>query len=167
MDIPQERKLVTEIPGPRVPRVVRTPRERPSPPGVGDIHPIVTARASGAIVEDVDGNRLIDFATGIAVLNVGHTAPEVVAAVQRQAELDTHTCFHVTANEPYIELAERLNALTPGDGAEEDDVRQLRRRGGRERGEDRAQGHRSLGDRDVRPRVPRPHAARRCPSPRR
>ena len=84
--------------------------------GVGTIHPIVTARASGAIVEDVDGNRLIDFATGIAVLNVGHTAPEVVAAVQRQAELDTHTCFHVTANEPYIELAERLNALVPGDG---------------------------------------------------
>jgi 4-aminobutyrate aminotransferase/(S)-3-amino-2-methylpropionate transaminase len=74
----------------------------------------VTARASGAIVEDVDGNRLIDFATGIAVLNVGHTAPDVVAAIGRQAELDTHTCFHVTANEPYIELAERLNALTPG-----------------------------------------------------
>ena len=50
------------------------------------------------------------------MLNVGHTAPEVVAAVQRQAELDTHTCFHVTANEPYIELAERLNALAPIDG---------------------------------------------------
>ncbi|HSL11700.1 MAG TPA: 4-aminobutyrate--2-oxoglutarate transaminase, partial [Actinomycetota bacterium] len=63
------------------------------------------------------GNRLIDFATGIAVLNVGHTAPEVVAAAQRQLELDTHTCFHVTANEPYIELAERLNALAPGDHA--------------------------------------------------
>ena len=50
------------------------------------------------------------------MLNVGHAAPEVVAAVQRQAELDTHTCFHVTANEPYIELAERLNALAPIDG---------------------------------------------------
>jgi 4-aminobutyrate aminotransferase-like enzyme len=50
------------------------------------------------------------------VLNVGHTSPEVVAAAQRQLELDTHTCFHVTANEPYIELAERLNALAPGDG---------------------------------------------------
>ena len=85
--------------------------------GVGAIHPIVTARASGAIVEDVDGNRLIDFATGISVLNVGHGAPEVVAAIQRQADLDTHTCFHVTANEPYIELAERLNALMPGDTA--------------------------------------------------
>ncbi len=75
----------------------------------------MTARAAGAIVEDVDGNRLIDFATGISVLNIGHSAPEVVAAAQRQLELDTHTCFHVTANEPYIELAERLNRLTPGD----------------------------------------------------
>ena len=114
MDIPQERKLVTEIPGPRS-REWFERRKAAIPPGVASIHPIVTARASGAIIEDVDGNRLIDFATGIAVLNVGHTAPEVVAAVQQQAELDTHTCFHVTANEPYIELAERLNALAPGD----------------------------------------------------
>jgi 4-aminobutyrate aminotransferase/(S)-3-amino-2-methylpropionate transaminase len=113
MDIPQERKLVTEIPGPKS-REWFARRNRAVAKGVANIHPIVTARASGAIVEDVDGNRLIDLATGIAVLNVGHTAPEVVAAVQRQAELDTHTCFHVTANEPYIELAERLNALTPG-----------------------------------------------------
>jgi len=113
MDIPQERKLVTEIPGPKS-REWFARRERAVAKGVANIHPIVTSRASGAIVEDVDGNRLIDLATGIAVLNVGHTAPEVVAAVQRQAELDTHTCFHVTANEPYIELAERLNDLTPG-----------------------------------------------------
>jgi 4-aminobutyrate aminotransferase/(S)-3-amino-2-methylpropionate transaminase len=113
MDIPQERKLVTEIPGPRSLEWFER-RGDAVAQGVAAIHPIVTARASGAIVEDVDGNRFIDFATGIAVLNVGHTAPEVVAAIQKQAELDTHTCFHVTANEPYIELAERLNALTPG-----------------------------------------------------
>jgi 4-aminobutyrate aminotransferase/(S)-3-amino-2-methylpropionate transaminase len=116
MDIPQERKLVTEIPGPRS-REWFSRRDAAVPRGVANIHPIVTARASGAIVEDVDGNRLIDFATGIAVLNVGHSVPEVVAAAQRQLELETHTCFHVTANEPYIELAERLNALTPGDHA--------------------------------------------------
>jgi 4-aminobutyrate aminotransferase/(S)-3-amino-2-methylpropionate transaminase len=114
MDIPQERKLVTEIPGPRS-REWFVRRDAAVPRGVANLHPIVTARAAGAIVEDVDGNRLIDFATGIAVLNVGHSAPEVVAAAQRQLELDTHTCFHVTANEPYIELAERLNALAPGD----------------------------------------------------
>jgi 4-aminobutyrate aminotransferase/(S)-3-amino-2-methylpropionate transaminase len=113
MDIPQERKLVTEIPGPRS-REWFARREKAVPKGIANVHPIVTARASGSIVEDVDGNRLIDLATGIAVLNVGHSAPEVVAAAQRQLELETHTCFHVTANEPYIELAERLNALTPG-----------------------------------------------------
>ncbi|HEV8565001.1 MAG TPA: 4-aminobutyrate--2-oxoglutarate transaminase [Actinomycetota bacterium] len=114
MDIPQERKLVTEIPGPKS-REWFARREQAVATGVYNIHPIVTARASGAIVEDVDGNRLIDFATGISVLNVGHSSPAVVAAAQRQVELDTHTCFHVTANEPYIELAERLNALAPGE----------------------------------------------------
>jgi 4-aminobutyrate aminotransferase/(S)-3-amino-2-methylpropionate transaminase len=115
MDIPQERKLVTEVPGPKS-RALFERRAAAIPPGVANIHAVVTARASGAIVEDVDGNRLIDLATGISVLNVGHTAPEVVRAAQRQLELDTHTCFHVTANEPYIELAERLNALVPIDG---------------------------------------------------
>jgi len=115
MDIPQERKVVTEIPGPKS-REWFERRGEAVPKGVAAIHPIVTARASGAIVEDVDGNRLIDFATGISVLNVGHTAPEVVEAAQRQLELDTHSCFHVTANEPYLLLAERLNALAPIEG---------------------------------------------------
>jgi 4-aminobutyrate aminotransferase/(S)-3-amino-2-methylpropionate transaminase len=114
MDIPQERKLVTEVPGPRS-REWFERRAAAIPQGVANIHPIVTARASGAIIEDVDGNRLIDLATGISVLNLGHTPPEVVRAAQDQLELDTHTCFHVTANEPYIRLAERLNDLVPGD----------------------------------------------------
>jgi 4-aminobutyrate aminotransferase / (S)-3-amino-2-methylpropionate transaminase / 5-aminovalerate transaminase len=116
VDIPQERKVVTEIPGPRSKELFERRRDAVAS-GVSNIHPIVTARASGAIIEDVDGNRLIDFATGISVLNVGHTSPPVVEAAQRQLELDTHTCFHVTANEPYIALAERLNALAPGDFA--------------------------------------------------
>jgi 4-aminobutyrate aminotransferase / (S)-3-amino-2-methylpropionate transaminase / 5-aminovalerate transaminase len=112
MDIPQERKLVTEIPGPKS-REWFARRAVAVAGGVYGIHPIVTARASGAIVEDVDGNRLIDLATGISVLNVGHSAPEVVAAATAQLEKESHTCFHVTANEPYIELAERLNELVP------------------------------------------------------
>ncbi|HSJ49991.1 MAG TPA: 4-aminobutyrate--2-oxoglutarate transaminase, partial [Actinomycetota bacterium] len=115
MDIPQERKVVTEIPGPRS-RELWARRTSAIPLGVANVHPIVSARASGAIIEDVDGNRLIDLSTGISVLNLGHTAPEIVRAAQAQLELDTHTCFHVTANEPYIELAERLNALVPGRG---------------------------------------------------
>jgi 4-aminobutyrate aminotransferase/(S)-3-amino-2-methylpropionate transaminase len=114
MDIPQERKVVTEIPGPRS-REWFERRAAAVALGVANLHPIVTARASGAIIEDVDGNRLIDFATGISTLNVGHTAPEVVRAAQAQLERETHACFHVTAYEPYIELAERLNALAPGD----------------------------------------------------
>jgi 4-aminobutyrate aminotransferase / (S)-3-amino-2-methylpropionate transaminase / 5-aminovalerate transaminase len=114
MDIPQERKVVTEIPGPKS-REWFERRKAAIPQAVFNVHPIVTARASGSIIEDVDGNRLIDFATGLSILNVGHTPPEVVAAAQKQLELDTHTCFHVTANEPYIELAERLNALAPGE----------------------------------------------------
>jgi 4-aminobutyrate aminotransferase/(S)-3-amino-2-methylpropionate transaminase len=113
MDIPQERKILTQIPGPRSKEWIAR-RDGSMPSAFPPIHAIVAARASGAIVEDVDGNRLIDFATGIAVLNVGHSAPDVIDAAQRQLERDTHTSG-VTANEPTIELAERLNALTPGD----------------------------------------------------
>ena len=113
MDIPQERKILTQIPGPRSKEWMAR-RDGSMTSAFPTIHPIVTARASGAIIEDVDGNRLIDFATGIAVLNVGHSAPDVIDAAQRQLERDTHTSG-VTGNEPTIELAERLNALTPGD----------------------------------------------------
>jgi 4-aminobutyrate aminotransferase / (S)-3-amino-2-methylpropionate transaminase / 5-aminovalerate transaminase len=116
MDIPQERKLVTEIPGPRS-REWYDRRLEGVSLGVPNVHPLVASRASGAIVEDVDGNRLIDFAIGIAVMNIGHGAPEVVEAIQRQADLLTHTCFTVTPTEPYIELAERMNRLVPGDHA--------------------------------------------------
>jgi 4-aminobutyrate aminotransferase/(S)-3-amino-2-methylpropionate transaminase len=113
MDITQERKILTQIPGPRSKELMAR-RDGSMTSAFPAIHPIVTARASGAIVEDVDGNRLIDFATGIAVLNVGHSAPDVIEAARRQLELDTHTSG-VAGNEPTIELAERLNALTPGD----------------------------------------------------
>jgi 4-aminobutyrate aminotransferase/(S)-3-amino-2-methylpropionate transaminase len=85
------------------------------PASVFNTVPIFVERASGAIVEDVDGNRLIDFGAGLAVHNIGSSHPAVVEAIQRQAERYTHTCFHVSMNEPYVELAERLNRLTPGD----------------------------------------------------
>jgi len=115
MDIPQERKILTQIPGPRSKEWIAR-RDGAMTSAFPTIHAVVAARASGAIVEDVDGNRLIDFATGIAVLNVGHSASDVIDASIRQIERDTHTSG-VTANEPTIELAERLNALTPGDFA--------------------------------------------------
>jgi 4-aminobutyrate aminotransferase / (S)-3-amino-2-methylpropionate transaminase / 5-aminovalerate transaminase len=114
VDIPQERRLVTEVPGPRS-RELLARRDAAIPPAVWSTVPIFVRAASGSVVEDVDGNRLIDFGAGLAVLNVGNAAPGVVEAVRRQADLYTHTCFHVTLNEPYVALAERLNQLTPGD----------------------------------------------------
>ena len=71
-------------------------------------------KAKGAIVYDVDGRELIDFAGGIGVMNVGHSHPKVVAAIKDQAEKFTHTCFHIVMYEPYVKLAEKLCGLTPG-----------------------------------------------------
>jgi 4-aminobutyrate aminotransferase/(S)-3-amino-2-methylpropionate transaminase len=82
--------------------------------GVGQTHEIFVARAKNAELWDVEGKRYIDFAGGIAVLNTGHCHPEVIAAVKAQLDQYTHTCFQVLAYEPYVELAERLNALAPG-----------------------------------------------------
>ncbi|HSW05512.1 4-aminobutyrate--2-oxoglutarate transaminase, partial [Aquabacterium sp.] len=87
------------------------------PTGLGQAHEIFVQRAENAEVWDVEGKRYIDFAGGIAVLNTGHRHPGVVAAVQAQLERFTHTCFQVLAYEPYVELAERLNAKAPGDFA--------------------------------------------------
>ena len=78
---------------------------------------IYVARAENSELWDVDGRRYIDFAAGIAVLNTGHRHPRVMAAVAQQAEAFAHTCFHVAPYESYVRLAERLNALAPGDFA--------------------------------------------------
>src|SRR5665213_102689 len=86
------------------------------PRGVGTAHPIFAARAENAEIWDEEGRRFVDFAGGIAVLNVGHRHPKVMAAVEKQLRLYTHTAFQVTAYEPYIALAERLNALAPFPG---------------------------------------------------
>ncbi|MDE2614386.1 MAG: 4-aminobutyrate--2-oxoglutarate transaminase [Burkholderiales bacterium] len=82
--------------------------------GVGQSHQIFVSRALNAEVWDVEGLRYIDFAGGIAVLNTGHTRPEIVAAIKEQLDRFSHTCFQVLAYEGYVELAERLNALAPG-----------------------------------------------------
>lgn len=92
-------------------------RQAAVPRGVGHAHHIFAERASNAEVWDVEGRRFIDFAGGIAVLNTGHCHPEVIAAVKAQLDRYTHTCFQVLAYEPYVELAERLNALAPGNFA--------------------------------------------------
>jgi len=85
------------------------------PRGVFNTHPIFVREAKGAVITDVDGREFIDFAGGIGVENVGHCAEKVVAAVKRQAEKYIHTCFHVVMYEPYLDLAMKLNEVTPGD----------------------------------------------------
>ena len=84
------------------------------PHGVG-ARGIYVAKAENAELWDVDGRRYIDFAAGIAVVNTGHRHPRIMQAVAQQALAFTHTCFHVVPYESYVRLAERLNALTPGD----------------------------------------------------
>ncbi len=86
------------------------------PRGVATATPIFAARAENAELWDADGNRYVDFAGGIAVLNTGHRHPKVLAAVRDQLDAYTHTAFQVVAYEPYVALAERLNALAPFDG---------------------------------------------------
>lgn len=114
--ITQERRLLTQLPGPRSHAL----HERYSAAvshGVGVGFPTYIQRAGGGILVDADGNHLIDFGSGIAVTTVGNAAPLVVEGVQRQVANLTHTCFMVTPYEGYIEVAERLAELTPGDHA--------------------------------------------------
>jgi 4-aminobutyrate aminotransferase/(S)-3-amino-2-methylpropionate transaminase len=92
-------------------------RQAAIPRGVGHSHQIFIERGENAEIWDVEGRRYIDFAGGIAVLNTGHRNPAVIEAVKAQLDQYTHTCFQVLAYEPYVELAERLNAKAPGDFA--------------------------------------------------
>ncbi len=105
--------LRTTVPGPESQRWMAR-RQAAVPRGPFHMTPIFIKHGEGALIEDVDGNRLIDFAGGLGCLNVGHCAPAVVSAIREQAEHSTHACFHVTPNDGYVRLAESLNARTPG-----------------------------------------------------
>ena len=111
--IPQVRKVLTEIPGPKSQELVRRRGEAVSA-GLGMAVPVVIEKAGGGVVIDVDGNSIIDMGAGIAVVNVGNSADRVVKNVQAQVEAFTHTCFMIAPYEGYIEVCEKLNALTPG-----------------------------------------------------
>ncbi|MBI4830005.1 MAG: 4-aminobutyrate--2-oxoglutarate transaminase [Candidatus Lindowbacteria bacterium] len=89
-------------------------REKNVPQGVFNIHPIFAKSAKDATVTSIDGKEYIDFAGGIGTVNAGHCPDAVLKAISDQIEKYLHTCFHVVMYEPYIELAEKLNALTPG-----------------------------------------------------
>ena len=97
--LPQERRIVTEIPGPKS-RALHARKEAAVSDGIGVGLPVYVKAAGGGVIVDVDGNSLIDMAAGIAVTSVGNAAPEVVEAVSAQVAQFTHTCFMVAPYEP-------------------------------------------------------------------
>jgi 4-aminobutyrate aminotransferase/(S)-3-amino-2-methylpropionate transaminase len=109
-------RIGTELPGPRSKAILER-KERSVAAPLSVYLPIVAAEASGATITDVDGNVFVDFTGGVGCLNVGHTAPRVVAAAQEQLARFTHTDFTIVAYESYVALAERLCALVPISGA--------------------------------------------------
>ena len=112
--IPQERRLVTTIPGP-VSSALQARKTEAVSAGVGVMLPVYVAKAGGGVLVDVDGNSLIDMGSGIAVTTVGNANADVVAGVQQQVADFTHTCFMVTPYAGYVQVCEALNRLTPGD----------------------------------------------------
>src|SRR5438046_4255718 len=111
--LPQQRRLVTEIPGPAS-RELLARRERAVARGVSNILPVFITAAGGGVLVDADGNSLIDFGSGIAVVSVGNSAPRVAERVREQAAKFTHTCFMVTPYEGYVAVCEELARRTPG-----------------------------------------------------
>ena len=111
--VEQKRKVITAIPGPKSTQIIAR-RAAAVSASLGMSMPAVIERAAGGILVDVDGNHIIDLGAGIAVVNVGNSAPHVVENVQRQVAEFTHTCFMVAPYLGYIEVCEALNRLTPG-----------------------------------------------------
>ncbi len=106
-------RLLTEVPGPKS-REMAARREAATPRGAAKVSAITIERAEGAVLTDADGNTLLDFAGGIGVLAVGHCPPNVVAAIKEQADKLIHFCAIMGTYEPYVQVAEMLNAVTPG-----------------------------------------------------
>jgi len=105
--------ITTEIPGPKS-REIAARKEQVVPAALGTLAPFYIAEGKGALVQDVDGNRFIDFTGGWGCLTVGHTPNRVVNAIQDQAAKYTHTDFTAVPYEPYVAFAERLANLAPG-----------------------------------------------------
>jgi 4-aminobutyrate aminotransferase / (S)-3-amino-2-methylpropionate transaminase / 5-aminovalerate transaminase len=108
-------QLRTPIPGPRSQAFMKR-RDAAVVQAAYHATPIFVAKAEGAVIEDVDGNRMIDFAGGIGCLNTGHRAPAVIDAVRRQLDRFLHTSFNVLPYESYIAVCEKLNVIAPGSG---------------------------------------------------
>ena len=106
--------LVTQIPGPKSQELINQ-RNEYVPAGVYLVQPVTIAKSHGAVVEDVDGNTLLDFTSGIGVTSLGHCTEEIVATISEQAGKLIHSCIHVANYKPYIDLAKKLCDITPGD----------------------------------------------------
>ena len=111
--LPQERRVITEIPGPAS-RDLLERRQRTVARGVSHVLPVFVTAAGGGVLVDADGNSLIDFGSGIAVVSAGNAAPRVVERVSAQVAQFTHTCFMVTPYEEYVTVCEELARRTPG-----------------------------------------------------
>src|SRR5258708_38040532 len=105
--------IKTESPGPQA-KAWMARRSAAIPKGVYARTPLFIEQAEGVVVQDVDGNRYLDFAGGIGCINIGHRSPRILPAIREQLEKHLHLCFAVTPYEGYVAVAERLNTLAPG-----------------------------------------------------
>ncbi|APF22788.1 aspartate aminotransferase family protein [Clostridium butyricum] len=109
-------KIITEtLPGPKAKEVIKR-REEAIPRAIKCVYPVVIERGEGAIIEDVDGNRFLDWIGGVGVLNVGFSHPEIIEEVKKQSEKYFHGMFNIVTHEGYVKLAEKLNDIVPVNG---------------------------------------------------
>lgn len=111
--MPKAPNIVTPIPGPKSQELINQ-RNEYVPAGVYLVQPVTIAKSHGALMEDVDGNTLIDFTSGIGVTSLGHCSEEIVATINEQAGKLIHSCIHVANYKPYVDLAKKLTEITPG-----------------------------------------------------
>lgn len=109
-------KIITEIlPGPKAKEVIKR-REEAIPRAIKCVYPVVIECGEGAMIEDVDGNRFLDWIGGVGVLNVGFSHPEIIEEVKKQSEKYFHGMFNIVTHEGYVKLAEKLNDIVPVKG---------------------------------------------------
>lgn len=109
-------KIITEtVPGPKAKEMIER-RKNATPSAIGCVYPVVIKRGEGAIIEDVDGNKFLDWIGGVGVLNIGFSQPEVIEAVKEQADQYFHGMFNIVTHEGYVALAEKLSEIAPVKG---------------------------------------------------
>ncbi len=109
-------KIITEtLPGPKAKKLIER-RKEATPSAIGCVYPVAIERGEGAMIEDVDGNKFLDWVGGVGVLNIGYSHPEIVDAVKEQAEKYFHGMFNIVTHEGYVALAEKLAKIAPVKG---------------------------------------------------